>query len=179
MAQELIRQLTSVIRIVRDYPRGLSILLGNVPPPTSEEICEMLDTARPPSEPTLDAAGNPLRVDGGSDFIEADFMLDSADMFNRVIERAGGWEKINEATRGWKKFYPMRWAILVDYVMWIKNPVGNLDGPMLKKVADKHLVSRDTVKRAAQMFPQTLATAILNAPSDEFDLGYIEAVEMV
>jgi hypothetical protein len=164
-----------------DYPQGLSILLGTVPPPTIEEISEMLDMVRQPTEPTLDPAGNFLRVDGGSDFIEADAMLDNADRFNRVVERSGGWEKINEVMRGWVELYPSRWTILVDYVVWVRNRAGNLDGSILYKIAAKHSVSHDTVSRIGQTFPQMLATAIMYALEMEkkFELGEINNIEAV
>jgi hypothetical protein len=161
MAQELIRQLTSVIRIVRDYSQGLSILLGTVPPPTSEQICEMLNTARIPSEPTLDAEGNLLRVDGGCDFIEADVMLDSADMFNSVIERAGGWPHINEVVREWKERYSKSWVVIVDYVCW---PESRVDGVSLESMAGAHELSKNSAYKVIQSFPQRIATAVLNTP---------------
>jgi hypothetical protein len=159
--EELIKQLTSVIRIVRDYPQGLSILLGTAPPPTCEEICEMLNTARPPSEPTLDMDGNLLRVDGGGDFIEADIMLDSADMFNRVIDHSGGWPHINEVVRGWKERYPKSWAVIVDYVCW---PESRVDGVSLASLADSNEISKNSMHKIIQSFPQRIATTVLNTP---------------
>jgi hypothetical protein len=121
----------------------------------------MLDTARPPSEPTLDASGNPLRVDGGSDFIEADVMLDSADTFNRVIESAGGWPHINEVVLEWKGKYPKSWAVIVDYVCW---PESRIDGMTLKSMADSHELSKNSAYKIIQDFPQRIAIAVLNAP---------------
>jgi hypothetical protein len=176
----LIEQLTCVIRLVTEYPQGLSMLLGSVPPPGCEAVNEMLESVRHSPEPTLDPAGNILRVGGGKDYIAAESMVDSEERFNRIIERAGGWEKINEVTREWKKFFPVRWAILVDYGAWVKNSVGNLDGSVLDKVARKNAVGRETVKRVAQLFPQTLAIAILKTPRGEnFDLEDVENIKAV
>jgi hypothetical protein len=168
MAHELIRQVTAIIRLVRDYPQGLSILLGTVPPPTSEDICEMLNSVRPPLEPALDAEGNPLRVDGGSDFIEADMMLDTAEMFNSIVERAGGWPHINEVVREWKEKYPKSWAVMVDYVCW---PESRVDGVSLASIADAQGLSRNIVPKIIQTFAQRIATAVLNTPHSHSEDG--------
>jgi len=163
----LAEKLTSIIRLLVDYPQGLSILLGGAPPLSCDEINEMFETIRPPCEPTLDQAGCFLRVDGGADHIEADMMIDSADSFNRVIGCSGGWAHINAVTRGWKAHYPLRWGILVDYVVWAGRGASRIDGSQVKKVAGKFHVSHTTVVQTAQEFPRRIATAILTSPNGE------------
>jgi hypothetical protein len=176
----LIEQLTSAIRLITEYPRGLSMLLGTVPPPGCEEINEMLETVRPPSGQVLDPAGNPIRISGGEDFIEADARIDGAEMFDRIIGRAGGWAHINESVAGWKEHHPRKWAIFADYVIWVNGTVKNIDGSQLKRVADKHGVGHNTVSKVAQEFPQYLATAILySTGKEEFRLEDVNALEGV
>jgi hypothetical protein len=167
MMAKLIAQLTSAIRLVTEYPQGLSMLLGTVPPPGCEEIGEMLDCVRCPSEPTLDPAGYPIRVCGGRVFIEADTRIDNAEIFDRVIERAGGWAHINKVVAEWRKHYPRKWAIVADYVTWVKGNFKNIDGSQLDYVANRYGVGRNTVSKEAQCFPQRMATAILNAPDEK------------
>jgi hypothetical protein len=169
----LIEQLTSAIRLVTEYPQGLSMLLGAVPPPGCDEICEMLESVRRPCGPTLDPAGLPLRVDGGRAFVEADARLDGAAVFDRVIGRAGGWKKINTVTQGWAGNYPKHWRIVADHAAWIHSSPGRLDGRVLQKIAVKNRVCESAVSRTVNLFPQRLATAVLNtiAEGEEFTLG--------
>jgi hypothetical protein len=157
------------------------MLLGTVPPPVCDEINEMLDTVRYPSEPTLDLAGYPVRVDGGRDFIEADAWIDSAAMFDRVIDRAGGWKKINTVTLGWSRLYPKYWRIVMDRAVWMASCPGRLDGRVLKKIADKNRVSESMVSKTTNLFPQRLATAILNTvdEGEKFKLIAAEDIRAV
>jgi hypothetical protein len=127
----------------------------------------MLDSARYPREPTLDPAGYPVRVDGGGDFIEAEAWIDDAEMFDRIIERAGGWKKINAVMREWTRIYPTQWRIVIDYVTWMRSCPGRLDGRVLEKIADSNHVSERTISKTMKLFPQSLATAILNAVSPQ------------
>ena len=158
----LIEQLTSVIRLIMDYPQGLSILMGTVPPPSGADICGLLETVRPPSGPVLDRHGFPLRPGGGPDFVpEADRMIDSAERFNRIIARAGGWGHINYVVRDWAKIYLKAWGVVVDHVRWAKS---RIDSVTVGTLADAHELSRNTVYRIIQNFPQELATAVINTP---------------
>jgi hypothetical protein len=181
MMAKLIVQLTSAIRLVAEYPQGLSMLLGTEPPPGCEEIGEMLDCVRYPSEPTLDPAGYPIRVCGGRNFIEADTRIDNAEIFDRVIERAGGWGKINAVTSGWSKLYPKYWRIVIDHAVWMNSCPGRLDGRILKKIADKNRVCECVVSKTWSLFPQRLATAILNTvgEGEEFELVAVEEMKAV
>jgi hypothetical protein len=167
----LVEQLTSIIKLLTDFPQGLEILLGNVPPPSCEDINVMLESVRPPIEPTRDSAGMPLRVDGGKVIFAPDQMIDSEERYNRVVVHVGGWAHINEVTRGWRTVFPQRWKILSDYLVWVGASSTRIDTSRLDKVASKHLVSRDSVLHIAQIFPQELSIAILKAPvGDEFQL---------
>ena len=166
----LIKQLAAVVKYLMDYPQGLSMLLGRVPPPSCEDIEAMIETARPVSEQTLDKAGNPMRVDGGAPEVsEADRLLDSEDRWNRIIERAGGWEHIYAVTRDWTRCYPSSWAVIVDHVRTARSRV---DFVTVEAIAKRHGVSHDWVCKTVQEFPHRLATYILNTPIEgEFDLS--------
>lgn len=166
----LIEQLTAVVKFLMDYPQGLSMLLGRVPPPSCEDIEAMIETARPASEQTLDLAGNPLRVDGGGTAsFEADRRIDGEERWNRIIERAGGWEHIYTVTRDWTRCYPSSWAVIVDHVRTARSRV---DFVTMEAIAKRHGVSHDWVCKTVQEFPQRLATYILNTPIDgEFELS--------
>lgn len=166
----LIEQLTAVIKYLMDYPQGLSMLLGRVPPPSCEDIEAMIETARRAAEQTLDKAGDPMRVDGGAPEVsEADRLLDSEDRWNRIIERAGGWEHIYEVVEGWRTRYPTLWKTIIEYKRYSKS---RFDDISYRTIADELGINRDVVKKTIKDFPQRLATAILYTPvGDTFDLS--------
>lgn len=160
----LIEQLTAVIKYLIYYPQGLSMLLGTVPPPSCEDIEAMLETARPVDEPTFDAAGYPLHVDGnGPVLFEADRLVDSEDRWNRIIARVGGWRHICSVVNDWKKCYPSAWALIVDDIRMERSRV---DYVTLATIAKRHGVSYDWAYKTIQEFPQRLATYVLNTPID-------------
>jgi hypothetical protein len=140
----------------------------------------MLESVRRPCGPTLDPAGRPIRVGGGRAFAEADARLDCAETFGGVIGRAGGWPHINEVVMEWKEHFPRQWAILADYVTWVKGTAKNIDGSQLDYAANKHGVGRNTVSKTAQEFPQRIATAILKSPGRKpFRLEDVDELEAV
>jgi hypothetical protein len=166
----LIEQLTALIKLLVDYPQGLSMLLGSVPPPSCEDINAMLETSRPVYDPTLDPAGMPLRVDGGAPEVsEADRMIDSEERFNRIVERAGGWEHVNEVTRDRMRMYPVEWQVVKDNARWGPSRV---DGVSLERLAELNGLCRDTAHRMIHDYPQRLATSVLYTPTeDNFSLS--------
>lgn len=166
----LIEQLAAVVKYLMDYPQGLSVLLGTVPPPSCEAIAEMLESARPVSEPILDPKGNLMRVDGGEAVVaEADWRIDSEERWNLIIERAGGWEHIYAVMRDWKKCYPARWKFIMDY---IRTERSRVDGVSFDSLIQRHGVGRDWAYKVIQEFPQRLATYILNTPIEgDFELS--------
>jgi hypothetical protein len=162
---KLCEQLAAIIQMLISCPNGLSMLLGRVSPPDSEQINEMILSFSP--------AGNDLgvRVDGGQNIPQAERLIYTAEAFCAVISACGGWGHIVEAARGYMKVFPNEWAIIMDHTRWVKTKITRMDGSSLKKVADLHGCSVDAVRNAINSFPRELAEAILATPQDgEFNL---------
>ena len=152
---EVTQQLAAIIKLLTDYPQGLSMLTGSVPPPSARDINIIIESVRPASEP--------VHTSGGTSELEADRLLDTEDAFNRIIERVGGWGHINESVREWIKVYPKAWRVVADNVRFAKSRV---DGVNYDFIARRNHLCRDTVYRIINNFPQELAIAIMNTPID-------------
>lgn len=175
----LIIQLTCVIRLMLEYPQGLSMLIGTVDGPACEDIAEMIETIREPREMLTDPAGRPLSVAGGKRALPPDCMIDNEERFNRIVRRVGGWGHVHAVTRDWRRQYPVSWAVIIDYARWSPEK-SRIDNVTLDDIADRHKMSRATFYRIIRRFPQELATAIMNTPiDDEFDLGDVTGVSAV
>ena len=152
---EVIQRLAAIIKLLADYPQGLSMLTGSVPPPSAKDINIIIESIRPTAEPT--------RTSGGTNEPEADRLLDTEELFNSVIERVGGWRHINESVCEWKKVYPKAWRVVTDNVRFSRSRV---DGVNYDFIARRNHLCRDTVYRIINNFPQELAVAIMNTPID-------------
>jgi hypothetical protein len=166
---KLCEQLAAIIQMLISYPNGLSMLLGRVSPPDSEQINEMILSFSP--------AGNDLsvRVDGGVSIPQAERLVYTEEAFCAVIAVCGGWDHIIEAARAFMKVFPNTWAIIMDHTRWVRTKITRMDSSSLKKVADMHGCSVDTVRNVINAFPRELAEAILATPMNgEFELRSIE-----
>lgn len=155
---KLAEQLTVAIDLlISHYPQGLSVLLGQVEPPTSQDIAELVASF---------SGGDDLgvRVDGGESVPEAERMLATAEKYFDVIEKAGGWDHIVSVVLEWSEHYSKTWGIIVDHVRWVQGGFSRVDESQLDRIAKKHHTTIDTVCRKKREFPSVLARAILRTP---------------
>jgi hypothetical protein len=166
---KLVEQLTAVIQMLASYPKGLSILLGRITPPSSEQISEMIFSFSP-------AGGDAgVRVDGGQSAPQAERMIYTEESFNAVVTVCGGWEHIADIAKGYIKMYPNAWGIVMDHARWVRTKITRIDGSSLKKIADIHGISVDAIRNTVISFPRELAEAILASPvNGNFDLRGVD-----
>jgi hypothetical protein len=166
----LFEQLAAIIQMLMAYPKGLSILLGRVAPPTSEQIIEMILAFSPAS------ADLGVRVDGGLNTPLAERLIYTEQTFFMIIADIGGWKHINDVTREYMALFPNTWAIIMDHTRWVRTKTTRIDGSSLKKVADAHGCSIETVRHHINSFPCELARAILASPQDgHLILGHVDS----
>ncbi len=162
---KLVEQLTAVIQMVTLCPNGLSMLLGRVSPPTSEQINEMILSF----SPTRGDLG--VRVEGGQSVPHAERLIYTEETFSAVVAVCGGWAHIADVAKGWMKMFPNGWGILVDHTRWVRTKTLRVDGSSLGKIAEIHGYSVDTVRNVITTFPRELAESVLASPvNGEFDL---------
>lgn len=159
--QTLVLKLTSIIRLLMDYPGGLSMLLGTAEPPSCVAINEIFESVRPCPEQTLGTDGFPMRVSGGGvGEFDGDRIINNEERFAAVIAQCGGWKHVNAITQEYKERYPVAWSVVIEYVCWPKSRVDKAD---YETISERCGVSRPTVSRIISNFAQELATVIINS----------------
>lgn len=156
----LLRALKEVIRLLLDYPQGLSVLIGSVDPPDAVELYSIWQMLRSSNDNT--------RVKTSRGAQAADIMIDKAESFNIVVNNSGGWEHINAITQEYRKRYATTWQIITRAV---SLPASRIDGATYDEIAENSGVSRGTVLKVIGRFPYDLAAAILNTPLDTSGSG--------
>jgi hypothetical protein len=136
-----------------EHPAALRVLLGQWGTPLEPEDVVFMAEGNP-------AAAEKLRSGPGENS-----QSPLAEVFNDIIEQAGGWPHVVEAAREWIKKNPARWAIIVDFICWAKPNRSRIDGSPSGRVTQKHGISRATLWRIMKNFPGELAEMIIKLPS--------------
>lgn len=151
----LLQMLTGVIRLLADYPQGLSILAGSVQPPDTEELYSLWKAVKAP----------PVAIEGGFRqrrlYKKTDIELEGAETINRIIRHSGGWRHIYRAVQNWQTEFKGTWEAVS---LLIVHKTSVLDSVNYDRIAQKCHVSRRTISRIIDRFPRDLAAAILNTP---------------
>jgi hypothetical protein len=155
------RGLRAVIELLaRTHPAGLRVLLGEYEPPSAEEIRDMLGATR-------GGVGADIRVDGGKRLPEAVRLLETAEIFNRFVDAAGGWGHITRMAREWAGKNSGDWALMVDHARDIRHTGHRwLGGAKLRRIADAYGCSGRTVTKKRRLFAAELAEYILLSPME-------------
>ena len=140
--------------LIEYHPRGFDVLLGNIEPPSADEIHELLDAPR-------DHNKNPeVRTVSPSFVNNAEKILSDEESFNNLIEQAGGWKHIIKISREFKALDPKIWAIAVDHIKYV-GTARVRHTSRLGYVAACHGVTPRTVQRYKKNFYVYLAAMIL------------------
>lgn len=163
---DLIDELERVIRLILEYPQGLSILLGSAEVPKSSAIVQ----AFPPAH--FDNLG--IR---GQFTAEAERITMAASRIDEIIKAAGGWQHITECVQDWKKGHGSDWSMVAMHISYIRSNKRSLDGPTLERIADMFGVSKKRVCKARKNFAGTLADFILFRPIGGNETGDVTTPE--
>ena len=140
------------------HPQGFSVLLGEVEPPTAEEVHIMLNSIREKKPADFIPVNKNLTT-------EAERIIWDYDYFNEIIKLAQGWPHINIISREFKEAETRLWNIVIDHIRF----VGSKNSRYLSKlgyVAARYKVAPRTVIKYRREFSQKLANAILMPPAE-------------
>ncbi len=163
-----VQRLADVIDfVIRCHPMGLRIIAGDVPPPSTEDLMEILsgfeglggcDVARVDASPSGHGPQESLVL--------------KADEMEKILAWAGGWKQIITVTKEYTKAFPKDWGIFIHHVLWIDSlrDHSRLHEPQLQRVARKFGVSEETVLRRRKEVPRAIARAALLAPVEDWVL---------
>ena len=155
-----LNEVTDMIELLIDcHPQSFRVLLGEVPPPSPEEIHAMMDARRSHEDVGVPPASS-------SSVVEAERIVWDAEKFDEVVKAAGGWFHITQICQEYRKAAPKTWAIVLDHAKYVLASASRIDESRLAHIARKHGVTKNTVLNYRREFPFELARAILLSPAD-------------
>ncbi|MBR0317416.1 MAG: hypothetical protein IJQ99_11180 [Synergistaceae bacterium] len=147
--------------LIMCHPQGFKVLLGEVPPPTSREIHEMMNAGRVKMP-------DDFKPTSRSNETEAERIVYDSEYFEESVKMADGWFYINRGAREFKKSDSRMWSIVVDHVKFVGNASSRY-GSKLGYIAVTYGLAPKTVTKYRNEFSQKLARIILMPSEDEED----------
>lgn len=155
-------RLADMIELLIDcHPQGFDVLLGEVPPPSPEEIHAMMNARR-----THEDAG--VRTASPSHTVEAERIVWDAEKFETVVREARGWGHITHVCREHREHDPRLWAVVMDHQRFVGTS-STRHASRLGYMASRYGLAPNTITRYRREFPEELANAILIPPADSDD----------
>ena len=156
---EVLNRVADMIElIIRCHPQGFGVLLGEIDPPSSREIHEMMNALRDrmpedysPVMPNLET--------------EAERIVFDAEYFARSVELAGGWPHINLVSKEYRDSDSRMWSVVMDHVKFVGNSPARY-ASKLGYIAARYSLSPRTITKYRKEFPVKLAGMVLMPPGD-------------
>ena len=145
--------------IITCHPQGFDVLLGEVEAPSSREIHVMMNSGR--SKMPEDFKATMLNLE-----TEAERIVYDREYFDKSVELAGGWPHIHLVSKEYRDSDSRMWSVVMDHVKFVGN-ASTRNASRLKRVANKHGMSANTVMKYRRDFSMKLAEMILMPPSDD------------
>jgi len=156
----LVTQTHAALEILcRGHAAALKVLVGEAPPPTVEQIAEIIGCFR--KHKWLEILGTRVSISSMEMPAEQTYVM--AEAYNVVIDQAGGWEHIQKVTKQYIKHNATYWYIFRDYLIWMdKIPCSRKgyvwQGDVLSK---KYNYSLDHLRRIRKQVLRDLAKAVI------------------
>ena len=158
---ETLNRVTDLVElIITCHPQGFGILLGEVEPPSSYEIHEMMNAGRSrlpedyvPVMPSLET--------------EAERIVYDREYWDRSVELAGGWAHIHLVSKECRDSDSRMWSVVMDHVKFVGNATSR-HASKLGYVAVRYGLSPNTVMKYRRESPVKFAQMLL-MPTGEGD----------
>lgn len=153
-------RLASIITLVAQYhPRGLRVLLGQDPEPTTEELADLVNDIS-----SREDLG--VQVDTSSISQEALNLVCRMEGVDEIIEMARGWPNVSAAARDVQLLEPLAWNLFAEGIMWVSCGSRLNEEGHLARIAHKYGVSVPTVSKWRTDVPLLIArNALLGGQS--------------
>ena len=162
---EVLNRVADLIELLITYhPQGFHLLLGEVPPPTSREIHEMMNAGRSKLPEDFRATMPNLET-------EAERIVYDREYFDKLVELAGGWTHIHLVSREFWESNSRMWSVVMDHVKFVGNAASRHTSK-LGYVAVRYGISPNTVMKYRREFSQKFAEMLL-MPTGEGDDFYL------
>ena len=100
--------------LISCHPQGFSVLLGDVEPPDSKMIHEMMSAGRVPMP-------DDFKPTTPSNQTEAERIVYDREYFDESVYLAGGWSHIYKITQEYQKASDKEWSVLIDHARFVKK----------------------------------------------------------
>ena len=161
--ETLNRVMELVELIITCHLQGFRVLLGEVPPPTSREIHEMMNAGRSKLPEDFKATMPNLET-------EAERIVDR-EYFDERVELAGGWQHIYIVSREFRDSDSRMWSVVMDHVKFVGN-ASSRHASKLGYVAVRYCLSPNTVMKYRREFSRKLSEMLL-MPTGEGEDFYL------
>ena len=160
---EILNRVTELVELlIVCHPQGFGVLLGEVPPPTSLEIHEMMNAGR--AQLPEDFKATMLNLE-----TEAERIIYDREYFDKSVELAGGWPHINLVSKEFRDSDSRMWNVVIDHVRFVGN-ASTRNSSRLLRVSHKYGMSANTVMKYRRDFALKLAEMILMPSAENFHL---------
>ena len=160
---EILNRVMELVELlITCHPQGFRVLLGEVPPPTSLEIHEMMNVGRSKLPEDFVATMRNLET-------EAERIVYDCEYFDKSVKLAGGWEHIYVVSHEFRASDLLMWNVVTDHVKFVGN-ASTRNSSQLKRIAHKYGLSPNTIMKYRRDFPLKLSEMVLMPPVDNFYL---------
>ena len=162
--ENLNRVMELVELLITCHPQGFLVLLGEVQPPTSREIHEMMNAGREKLPEDFIPTMRNLET-------EAERIIFDREYFDKSVELAGGWPHIYTVSREFRDSDSRMWSVVMDHVKFVGNATSR-HASKLGYVAVRYGLSPNTVMKYRRDFSRKLSEMLL-MPTGEGDDFYL------
>lgn len=157
------KSLTAVMWLIQrilDFDDGLAVLVGEAAPPCAWDFY-MLQRQR-------SGCCDGVRVMGGTDIPLGQAIIESRE--EDIIRTLGGWTKITQAFRHFRRTYPETWRLFEMACIWVRpgGIVRDGTGGMTAAISRSFDgITAKTQRRRRKIFIKAVALYLITRPNDE------------
>ena len=165
----VLNRVTDLVELlIACHPQGFGVLLGEVAPPSSYEIHELMNAGR--IKMPADFKPTMLNLE-----TEAERIVYDREYFDKSVELAGGWPHIHIVAQEFRDADSRMWSVVADHIKFVGNG-SSRHASKLGYVAVRYGLSPNTVMKYRREFPEKFAVMLLmpTGEGDDFSLlpGY-------
>lgn len=157
----LLQKLNAVIEIlIRGHPAALKVLTGEIVPPSTEEIAEILGCFK--QKNWLEILGTHVDTSSTGAAVEEQIYIMAETFFN-IIDAVGGWEHVYKIVHEYQEHNRTYWLIFRDYLVWMDKVAAGRKGHYWQGdiLAKKYGYSKDHLTKIRKRVPRDIAKAIV------------------
>ena len=152
-------RITNLVELlISCHPQDFGVLLGDVEPPDSRLIHEIMNAGRVKMPDDFKTATPSTET-------EAERIVYDREYFDETVKMADGWPHINMVSKEFKDSDSRMWSVVMDHVKFVSNAPSRYMSK-LGYVASRYSLAPRTVTKYRREFSMKLAYMILMPEGD-------------